>query len=324
MSSKITVKPHSGVGAIGLISIIVGLLMIVVGGVAWGLVATQLAAENITVASDSKFLPNKNVNDPFSAFAQANAINEHAQAMSGGKTYAELDSDDPMREVVMNASFLRASLFTSVVAFGVSAFVGLVGLLAIISGWALRRTAGGPPLVIETTDSGPVEFENATGAKLIRDAEKVEPAPAKETVVAPLAPVVPVAATEPEPATPKLSAFPTVTPAPQDLAVTPTPQTEPSPRDRTATAQESQAMPVAQESVTESLIDKNQPSDRAQAQKAHLTGTGSIPIVAVPPAGPLTSPAAPGTEPEAPQTQPPASGVNGWSSPADRLPKQDG
>ena len=34
---------------------------------------------------------------------------------------AELPQDDPTRETVMNGSFLRASLFTSVVSFGVAA-----------------------------------------------------------------------------------------------------------------------------------------------------------------------------------------------------------
>ena len=55
---------------------------------------------------------------------------------------AELDQDDPRREAVMTSSFLRASLFTSVVAFGVAALVvGLgvmfVGVAAAI--WALDR-----------------------------------------------------------------------------------------------------------------------------------------------------------------------------------------
>ena len=39
----------------------------------------------------------------------------------------------------MNGSFLRASLFTSVIAFGVAAFAMGVGLLSLLMGWALRR-----------------------------------------------------------------------------------------------------------------------------------------------------------------------------------------
>ncbi len=37
----------------------------------------------------------------------------------------------------MNASFLRASLFTSVVSYGVAALVIGLGVLSLIIGWAL-------------------------------------------------------------------------------------------------------------------------------------------------------------------------------------------
>jgi hypothetical protein len=38
----------------------------------------------------------------------------------------------------MNGSFLRSSLFTSVIAFGVALFAAGVGVLAIVIGWALN------------------------------------------------------------------------------------------------------------------------------------------------------------------------------------------
>jgi hypothetical protein len=47
-------------------------------------------------------------------------IGKHATDIGGGMTYAELPQDDPHRDTVMTASFLQASLFTSVVTFGVS------------------------------------------------------------------------------------------------------------------------------------------------------------------------------------------------------------
>jgi hypothetical protein len=86
-------------------------------------------------------------------------IKEHALDIGGGKTYAELPQDDPARDTVMTASFLRASLFTSVVAFGVAALVAGLGLLFILLGLALLgilsrlpavQTATGPPVVEET------------------------------------------------------------------------------------------------------------------------------------------------------------------------------
>lgn len=72
---------------------------------------------------------------PLSAYAQAEVINQHALAMSDGKTYAELAQDDPTRDVVMNASFLRASLFTSVVSYGVALFAVGAGVVSLIFGY---------------------------------------------------------------------------------------------------------------------------------------------------------------------------------------------
>ena len=73
------------------------------------------------------------------AYVQADTIAKHAEEIADGQTYAELPQDDPRRNTVMDASFLRASLFTSVVAFGVAALVAVLGLVLIGLGWALRR-----------------------------------------------------------------------------------------------------------------------------------------------------------------------------------------
>jgi hypothetical protein len=61
-------------------------------------------------------------------------IKKHALEAGGGLTYAELDREDPARETVMDASFLRASLFTSVVAFGVATLLVGLGLLVMLIG----------------------------------------------------------------------------------------------------------------------------------------------------------------------------------------------
>ncbi|CAN5299879.1 hypothetical protein BH11ACT4_BH11ACT4_10320 [soil metagenome] len=123
---------------IGLLGIIAGAVFIIGGSVVWGLVATQLSAEKITVSEDSPYLAGVPVADPFTAYAQAAIINHHALEASDGKTYAELDQKDPIRVTVMNASFLRASLFTSVVAFGIAAFAAGLGVLFALFGWVLR------------------------------------------------------------------------------------------------------------------------------------------------------------------------------------------
>lgn len=163
MGSRITVRPTTSVGVIGLIAIISGVVMAVVGVGAWVVVSQQLGSERITVADDAPFLSGARVADPFTAFAQAEVIRDHALDASDGRTYAELEQGDPTRAVVMNASFLRASLFTSVVAFGLSAFVTASGVLFILVGWALRRSAGGPPVVIDTDSAGPIHVQDHRG-----------------------------------------------------------------------------------------------------------------------------------------------------------------
>jgi len=71
-------------------------------------------------------------------------INKHALEATGGKTYAELAKDDPARTTAMQASFLRASLFTSVVAFGVAALAVVLGIVLVLMGVALRSLAASP------------------------------------------------------------------------------------------------------------------------------------------------------------------------------------
>ncbi|WOF22552.1 aromatic ring-opening dioxygenase LigA [Microbacterium betulae] len=122
---------------IGILGLVAGIVLIVGGGVVWGTVSSQLAAEKITVSEDASFLAGAEVRGPLTAFAQADIIQEHALAASDGLTYAELEQDDPVRTTMMNASFLRASLFTSVVSFGVSAFAIGTGLVVGAFGWAL-------------------------------------------------------------------------------------------------------------------------------------------------------------------------------------------
>ena len=147
--------------------------MVVAGGVSWNLVTTQLKAENITVAAVTPENPgrlaNKPVAGPFTAYAQANAIKEHTLAAGKGRTYAQLGDDEralktklagagksaadiatdkdvaavtDTRTLVMNGSVLRASLFTSVISYGVAALVMGLGLLFALLGVALVKVAG--------------------------------------------------------------------------------------------------------------------------------------------------------------------------------------
>lgn len=119
-------------------SVVLGIVLILGGITTWIVVSNMLGNENITVAEDANCLAGDEVNGPLSAFCEAQIINEHALESTGGLTYAELDREDPMRNVAMNASFLRASLFTSVVAFGVAAMAILMGIVFILIGLGMR------------------------------------------------------------------------------------------------------------------------------------------------------------------------------------------
>jgi hypothetical protein len=122
---------------LGTIVAIVGVLMILAGGVTYYVVHNELKAAKITVADDATMLAGDLVDGPFSAYAEAMVIDKHALEATGGKTYAELGREDPLRQTAMSASFLRASLFTSVVAFGVAALAMGLGLMLLLIGWAL-------------------------------------------------------------------------------------------------------------------------------------------------------------------------------------------
>ena len=119
---------------ISLLLYIAGAILIVAGAFTWYTVTDQLAQQKIVVADDASCQAGQEVNGPIEAYCQALIIGHHAMDSTGGKTYAELDRDDPARQTAMTASFLQASLFTSVVAFGVAAFAVGVGVLSLLIG----------------------------------------------------------------------------------------------------------------------------------------------------------------------------------------------
>lgn len=150
-----TAGKSGGAKGLALLTIIMGIIFIVAGAVTWGAVTTNLADEKITVSDDAAAFGGQLVDTPWEAWAQAEVIEKHALEGSGGKTYAELDREDPARETVMTASFLRASLFTSVVAFGVALLAVGIGVTFVIIGIALRKhgahVAAANDVVLDTT-----------------------------------------------------------------------------------------------------------------------------------------------------------------------------
>ena len=126
---------------LGLLVIVAGIVLVVAGVATYAVVSSTLAEQKITVSDDAQYFAGQQVTQPWQAYAQADVIAEHASEIAGGKTYAELPQDDPNRQTVMNASFLQASLFTSVVAFGVAALAAGLGIVFLLIGVALRRVA---------------------------------------------------------------------------------------------------------------------------------------------------------------------------------------
>ena len=122
-------------------AIIVGTIMAVAGVVTWVVVGNTLSDQNIVVSADADCLAGDDVNGPFSAYCQAMVINKHTMNITGGKTYAELARDDPNRATAMDSAFLQASLFTSVVAFGVAVMAFVVGVVLALIGLAIRAPA---------------------------------------------------------------------------------------------------------------------------------------------------------------------------------------
>ncbi len=149
---------HSSTGRtlrrVGGLATAAGTLFIAAGAAAWLTVTKQLQEEKITVPGNSKLLPGRPVQGPATAFAEAQIIKQNAERGSGGRTFADISdalrgldgASDEARELrnqssaLSTAAALRTSLMTSVLAYGVSAFIAGLGLLLTVMGCQLRRS----------------------------------------------------------------------------------------------------------------------------------------------------------------------------------------
>lgn len=129
-----------------------GTALVAAGGAAWVAVTKQLRDEAITVPPNAPFLAGRRVQDPATAFAEAETIKRNAERGAGGRTFADisaalrgLDPDSAEgRELrghsasLATAASLRTSLMTSVLAYAVSALVAGLGLLFLVIGGQAR------------------------------------------------------------------------------------------------------------------------------------------------------------------------------------------
>ncbi|MCL2883339.1 MAG: hypothetical protein FWF30_02570 [Coriobacteriia bacterium] len=144
--------------------------MIGLGITVYTFTSLQLQSQNIKVAAVTADAPGslagQSVAGPFTALAQINAIEHHTMGITGGKTFAQLgnvatsdgktynkdvtaaastdgqahSAGDPLssddastysaRSTAQQSSFLQASLYVSVLAFGVSVLIMVVGVIA--------------------------------------------------------------------------------------------------------------------------------------------------------------------------------------------------
>jgi len=133
-------------------------------------VQQELIAQDITTPEDAS-IPNARVDDVATARSMADIIAVHAEESTGGLTYAEMgrymtaDGDpagtddeseavigaddrpvsNPMRNVAFQASALRTSLFSSVMALELSTLVVGIGVLLVGLGIAI----GGVGIALE-------------------------------------------------------------------------------------------------------------------------------------------------------------------------------
>lgn len=140
---------------IAIFLILAGGVQVVAGSATYYLIHRELADEKIVVSEDAETFAGEKVGGPLTAYSEAAVIKVHASEIADGLTYAELDRDDPRRETVMTSSFLRASLFTSVVGFGVAALVVALGVLFALVGIVLLRIVSRLPAATPVPLPGP-------------------------------------------------------------------------------------------------------------------------------------------------------------------------
>lgn len=128
-------------------------VLITTGAAAWAMITQQLKAQKIKVHQDANQLAGQLVAGPVTAMTQAGVIEKHALAMGQGRTFAEISEEWMQatqagdtaraeelagpRQMIMQANFLRASLFTSVLAYGLAALSAGMGVLCAVVASAL-------------------------------------------------------------------------------------------------------------------------------------------------------------------------------------------
>ncbi len=118
---------------LGLVFIGGGIYMLTEGISAKDDVRDAVVSENIITSEDAS-IPNVLVDSAETAQAESDVIEVHYLEITGGKTYADLDRDDPNRETAFRAVQLRTSLNLAVMGFRVSDLVIGMSIFMIVIG----------------------------------------------------------------------------------------------------------------------------------------------------------------------------------------------
>ena len=109
----------------------------------WIVITNTLSGQKITCPTTPAAGPARRSLARSAHTARQERDRQHTMEITGGKTYGELDTEDPNRDTAMTSSFLQASRPTSVVAFGVAAMAIDVGVAFVLFD---ARCAGRRPL----------------------------------------------------------------------------------------------------------------------------------------------------------------------------------
>jgi hypothetical protein len=125
---------------LGRLVAVAGVVEVLVGAAAWAVASKRLADERIVVPESARWFPNRTVRDPLTAFEEAEVVRQITMKATGGRTYGEMSADDPQARMALDASLIRSSLFTAILAFGIAAMQVVVGVMFVAIGGALATT----------------------------------------------------------------------------------------------------------------------------------------------------------------------------------------
>lgn len=147
-----------GTVALGAAFLIAGALLVWLGLHQQDHIVQELREENLTVqdprilltyegarAPEGVEVPMVTIDTGELADAQANVIRVHTLAITGGKTYSEMDREDPARATYITSLTLQTTLHQAHLGFEITLFV--MGVGAAFAGFGLYTLVLGLPLV---------------------------------------------------------------------------------------------------------------------------------------------------------------------------------